>query len=178
MVASLGMASTSTCAAVDFTFGPYAGPRCRGGFDFTLLFEEAILSILPVAIALGLATIRTVHLWKRQIKVSRSKLLYAKLVCFLEHGRPAHILTRSLVRMACIRHVRSDPPHLMGPSPSRPQSRRTALGGAELRYRACPRPSLILGTHALDTTVLHFERIPAAHHNFRHCEEQDILIDP
>jgi ATP-binding cassette subfamily C (CFTR/MRP) protein 1 len=69
---------------VDLTFGPYAGPYCRGGFDFTLLFEEIILSILPVAIVLGWAPFRIAYLWKRQIKVSRSKLLYAKLVRFLE----------------------------------------------------------------------------------------------
>lgn len=32
------------CSSVDDSFGPWAG-QCRGGFDFTLLFEESILGI-------------------------------------------------------------------------------------------------------------------------------------
>ncbi|KAL8369750.1 hypothetical protein RB595_000201 [Gaeumannomyces hyphopodioides] len=37
-------------AAIDDSFGPWAGPACRGGFDFTLLFEESTLTI-PVQTA-------------------------------------------------------------------------------------------------------------------------------
>ncbi|KAF9876316.1 ABC transporter [Colletotrichum karsti] len=32
-------------AGVDDSFGPWAGATCRGGFDFTLLFEESILAV-------------------------------------------------------------------------------------------------------------------------------------
>ncbi|GAM82536.1 hypothetical protein ANO11243_005180 [Dothideomycetidae sp. 11243] len=32
-------------SSVDTSFGPWAGPVARGGFDFTLLFEESVLSI-------------------------------------------------------------------------------------------------------------------------------------
>ncbi|KAK0613977.1 ABC transporter [Immersiella caudata] len=38
-----------SCAQVDNTFGPHAGV-CRGGFDFTLLFEETLLTILPIGL--------------------------------------------------------------------------------------------------------------------------------
>ncbi|GJN77161.1 hypothetical protein PLIIFM63780_000650 [Purpureocillium lilacinum] len=41
------------CAiGVEDTFGPVVHGTCLGGFDFTLLFEEALLSIVPVGIAL------------------------------------------------------------------------------------------------------------------------------
>lgn len=40
------------CAiGVEDTFGPVVHGTCLGGFDFTLLFEEALLSIVPVGIA-------------------------------------------------------------------------------------------------------------------------------
>jgi ATP-binding cassette subfamily C (CFTR/MRP) protein 1 len=76
------MASTSDrdCAAVDDTFGPYAGPGCRGGFDFTLLFEESILSIAPIALILCVAPFRVFYLWRKGTKVKKSLLLPAKLV--------------------------------------------------------------------------------------------------
>ncbi|PHH65591.1 hypothetical protein CDD81_2026 [Ophiocordyceps australis] len=45
-----------SCA--DDSFGPWAGPSCRGGFDFTLLFEESILAIPLDAIFLVAALAR------------------------------------------------------------------------------------------------------------------------
>ncbi len=64
---------------VDRTFGPWAG-NCRGGFDFTLLFEDAILNILPLGLVLILAALRLSHLRQRQKKVVRSQMLHIKLV--------------------------------------------------------------------------------------------------
>jgi ATP-binding cassette subfamily C (CFTR/MRP) protein 1 len=82
---SLAMAALSVrnCAPVDDTFGPWAGPDCRSGFDFTLLFEEVFLSILPLALIISIAPFRIFYLWRRQIKVRKSKLLFTKLVCSL-----------------------------------------------------------------------------------------------
>ncbi|KAF2742355.1 P-loop containing nucleoside triphosphate hydrolase protein [Sporormia fimetaria CBS 119925] len=71
--------SQSSCVAVDNTFGPYAG-RCRGGFDFTLLFEDAILSIAPLALILCIAPFRIFYLWRKKTKVSGSVLLLVKLL--------------------------------------------------------------------------------------------------
>ncbi|KAF2873543.1 P-loop containing nucleoside triphosphate hydrolase protein [Massariosphaeria phaeospora] len=78
------MASDSSqfCASVDNSFGPYAGERCRGGFDFTLLFEESILSIAPLALLLCIAPFRIFYLWRKQTKVSRSLLLPSKLIAW------------------------------------------------------------------------------------------------
>lgn len=75
--------SANDCSLVDNTFGPWAGPDCRGGFDFTLLFEESILSILPLAVILSCAFFRIPFLWRRANKVRPSKLLFIKLVLFL-----------------------------------------------------------------------------------------------
>lgn len=72
--------SSNKCAAVDRTFGPYAGEHCRGGFDFTLLFEEAIFSLIPISLILLIAPIRLFFLWRKQIKVSSSLILPVKLV--------------------------------------------------------------------------------------------------
>lgn len=45
------MSSTGCTIAVEDRFGPVVGNSCLGGFDFTLLFEESILTILPLASA-------------------------------------------------------------------------------------------------------------------------------
>ena len=72
--------SAAECNAIDQTFGPWAGP-CRGGFDFTFLFESAILSILPLAVMIVLAPLRIQYLLRRTTKVVPSSLLSAKMVC-------------------------------------------------------------------------------------------------
>lgn len=44
-------AAMSCSPAAEDTWGPVVSRDCRGGFDFTLLFEEAILTLAPLAIA-------------------------------------------------------------------------------------------------------------------------------
>lgn len=73
--------SASSCRLVDDTFGPSVG-RCRGGFDFTLLFEESILSLLPLVLLLGIVPLRILYLFKRSLKVTGRALLLSKLVCY------------------------------------------------------------------------------------------------
>jgi len=68
------------CRLVDNSFGPYA-ESCRGGFDFTLLFEESILSILPLALLITVIPFRISYLAPRSIKVDSDLLLPTKLVC-------------------------------------------------------------------------------------------------
>lgn len=44
--------SLQACSiAVEDVFGPTVDSSCHHGFDFTLLFEESILTILPLGIA-------------------------------------------------------------------------------------------------------------------------------
>ncbi|KAH8712254.1 hypothetical protein GQ44DRAFT_689190 [Phaeosphaeriaceae sp. PMI808] len=71
------------CAANDQTFGPWAGPECRGSFDFTLLFEEIILTLLPLALIISATPFRIYFLWKKERKVERSTLLFTKLVLWI-----------------------------------------------------------------------------------------------
>ncbi|KAI9691968.1 MAG: hypothetical protein M1820_009646 [Bogoriella megaspora] len=58
----------------DGSFGPGIG-SCRGGFDFTLLFEDSILGLLPQALLLLLAPIRLKTLIKRHTRVTRQSTL-------------------------------------------------------------------------------------------------------
>jgi hypothetical protein len=68
---------------IDNTFGPYAGRSCRGGFDFTLYFEEGILIILPAALLIAAVPFRIYNLVQRKKKVVEGgSLLTAKLVSF------------------------------------------------------------------------------------------------
>ena len=72
------MASQS-CSSIDDSFGPYAS-GCRGGLDFTLLFEECILTILPLLLTLLVTPFRLFYLTRNTIKVTPSRLLPCKLV--------------------------------------------------------------------------------------------------
>ncbi|KAI1841095.1 hypothetical protein JX266_012688 [Neoarthrinium moseri] len=61
--------------ASDDTFGP----RLEGEFDFTLLFEQSILSILPSVLLICVAAVRIGWLCRRQVQVRTGTLLGAKL---------------------------------------------------------------------------------------------------
>jgi hypothetical protein len=83
-------ASNSFCGRIDDTFGPYAS-SCRGGFDFTLLFEETILAILPLGILILSAPFRITYLLKREKKVVDNALIHFKLVSTLSDGFLPHM---------------------------------------------------------------------------------------
>lgn len=51
MTSIMSDSRTPCSIAIEDTFGPIVARSCLGGFDFTLLFEEAILTILPLGIA-------------------------------------------------------------------------------------------------------------------------------
>ncbi|KAK4170055.1 hypothetical protein QBC43DRAFT_329617 [Cladorrhinum sp. PSN259] len=68
--------SAAACARLDDSFGPHAG-ACRGGFDFTLLFEETILTILPLGLLLLVLPLRVGYLWNRTKKVTPDSHLAA-----------------------------------------------------------------------------------------------------
>lgn len=71
------------CASVeDRTFGPWA-QQCRGAFDFTLLFEESILTLVPLCIMILLAPFRIAYLFKKKRKVEDTPLVHMKIVSAL-----------------------------------------------------------------------------------------------
>lgn len=71
---------SASCAEIDDTFRLYA-LSCRGGFDFTLLFEETILAVLPLALVVFAVPFRVFYLFRRPRKVVHSVLLPLKIVC-------------------------------------------------------------------------------------------------
>lgn len=69
------------CRIVDSSWGPWAR-QCRGGLDFTLLFEEAIFSILPTGLLLFAASFRVAWLLRKRNRVAdKGFLLILKQVC-------------------------------------------------------------------------------------------------
>jgi hypothetical protein len=73
-------------AAVEDTFGPTVAPSCLHGFDFTLLFEECILTLVPVGLVCLTASFRAWKLRHASEKVNRSWLYAAKQVRDLYSG--------------------------------------------------------------------------------------------
>jgi hypothetical protein len=71
--------SGPSCRDLDNTLRIDAG-SCRGGFDFSLLFEETILGILPIALILILVPFRLAQLAQKRRKVEGSSLSLFKLV--------------------------------------------------------------------------------------------------
>lgn len=65
---------------VDHSFGPFAGYHCRGGFDFTLYFEDAILTLPLQCLLLALVPFRLLRLVKADTKVRWGLLQPMKLV--------------------------------------------------------------------------------------------------
>ncbi|KAF8849622.1 putative multidrug resistance protein MDR [Acephala macrosclerotiorum] len=55
------------------------GPRRDGSFDFTLLFEQSVLSILPSTLFLGISSLRIAWLFRQEIHARSGGLLTAKL---------------------------------------------------------------------------------------------------
>jgi ATP-binding cassette subfamily C (CFTR/MRP) protein 1 len=82
----MATSSPISCSNIDDSFGPHA-VTCRDGFDFTLLFEESILSILPLSLILIVTPFRLSYLFKRQTKVVWSPLLPLKLVSARPHSK-------------------------------------------------------------------------------------------
>jgi len=72
------------CTSIDNTVQLYAG-HCRGGFDFPLLFEESILVLLPIVLAVLIAAatfpallrspVTTASPWLGAVKTVRNPVL-------------------------------------------------------------------------------------------------------
>lgn len=55
---------SAACLDADRNFGPIVQGSCRDGFDFTLFFEQAVLTIAPISLLLLLAPLRICWLHK------------------------------------------------------------------------------------------------------------------
>jgi ATP-binding cassette, subfamily C (CFTR/MRP), member 1 len=65
---------------VEDRFGPQVDSSCLGGFDFTLLFEEAFLSIAPLILVALFLPFRLHELAYRFQRIKIGRLYQAKLV--------------------------------------------------------------------------------------------------
>ncbi|KAL7937120.1 P-loop containing nucleoside triphosphate hydrolase protein [Trichoderma chlorosporum] len=74
--------SYNATACGDGFFGPavWADDGCRGGFDFTLSFEESILSTLPSALFLLFSIPRAIYLLRTPDKAKRRSAYTTKLI--------------------------------------------------------------------------------------------------
>ncbi|KAJ5157304.1 P-loop containing nucleoside triphosphate hydrolase protein [Penicillium canariense] len=74
------------CSAADEdVFGPIVDVSCQRGFDFTLLFEETILTLLPITVLFLLGALRIWTLRHASAKVNRSWLYAAKETALTLH---------------------------------------------------------------------------------------------
>ncbi|KAJ5740408.1 P-loop containing nucleoside triphosphate hydrolase protein [Penicillium malachiteum] len=73
----------SCLVADEDAFGPIVNASCHHGFDFTLLFEETILTLLPLSILFVLWPFRVWKLYNSSEKVKLSWLYAAKGVWWL-----------------------------------------------------------------------------------------------
>lgn len=71
--------NATECYEIDNTFSYYA-QECRDGFDFTLLFEQTVLTALPLGLLVLVAPARIWYLSKRSKKTTTSLLLPLKVV--------------------------------------------------------------------------------------------------
>ncbi|CAG8888161.1 unnamed protein product [Penicillium egyptiacum] len=71
------------CSVEEDAFGPIVAPSCLHGFDFTLLFEESILTLGPIGIVCLAASIRIWKLSGVPEKVNRSWLYATKELLWL-----------------------------------------------------------------------------------------------
>ena len=91
------------CTTIDNTVQLHAG-ECRGGFDFTLLFEESILILLPIALAILIAALRFTSLLRSPVTTGSLWLGVTKTVSPLHPSRRVeHSLTEytGLLDMRC-----------------------------------------------------------------------------
>lgn len=85
------MAAQSTRQA-DSHFGPFADSPPRGGPDFTLTFEQTILTLIPAAIFVLAVPVRLAYLIKSETRTKPNLIRLVKQVGhtihFLEHCCP------------------------------------------------------------------------------------------
>jgi len=169
--------ASQQCAAVDDTFGPWAGPHCRGGFDFTLLFQETLLSILPLSLLLLAAPFRIYFLWGKKIKVHKSPLLLAKLVSFLCClVNNSSLIVTDIVGPSCC--LRGCPPYTMAQRFDHPKSSLGGISSDMSRRSLRVMPSFIHGAYAECSDVLFAQRLLGLHRPVRRCPIPQLLPRP
>jgi ATP-binding cassette subfamily C (CFTR/MRP) protein 1 len=81
----------------EVTFGPLVHSSCLGGYDFTLLFEQSVLTIIPAIIVCLLLGIRMCNLQGQPSKVQCSWLYVAKLTTILLYAVLHFVILAAMV---------------------------------------------------------------------------------
>lgn len=84
---SIANASAVISCRNDFTLDPFV-EGCRGDFDFTLLFELVVLSVVPSVCFLVLSSFRIWSLRRKPVLIRGSLLSLGKLVSDCDQHRP------------------------------------------------------------------------------------------
>jgi len=69
---------SAACAVADDSIGPALPLECRGGFDFTLFFEQAFLIIAPNLLMIVLSAARLAYLQRHQAVCHRDLFCFGK----------------------------------------------------------------------------------------------------
>lgn len=78
------------------------GPAASGRFDFTILFEDIFLSIVPSALLLLIGPPRLWALYKQPLKVKKSAIHESKLVSYIADSLELDTnFSRALLRRLC-----------------------------------------------------------------------------
>ncbi|KAJ4131432.1 hypothetical protein NW768_005618 [Fusarium equiseti] len=74
---------TNCAPSIDASSGPFVPPECRDGFDFTLVFEQSILVLIPASLLLIIAPFRILRLRNVPVKVTGHRLRSIKLTLII-----------------------------------------------------------------------------------------------
>lgn len=141
-------------ASCDGTIGPFAHLCGHGRFDFTLLFEQCFLALLPSILFILVASIRLSQLWRAKPVTVPSSIIYLKLVSYSPAFAACWPLPSTYVlltfeiknkgSMRCSRRPADHPARQMGPD--RRHCARCELVNWRMRRRVCRDH----GSYALD----------------------------
>ncbi|PYI08532.1 P-loop containing nucleoside triphosphate hydrolase protein [Aspergillus sclerotiicarbonarius CBS 121057] len=141
----------------DNSFGPYAGPGCRGGFDFTLQFEEIVMTLVPIAIFLAVASIRIWVLWKRcsvGAGVGRDRLLIAKRMT------SGMLCVQSIALLVCTKYQTPPVTHLtLAVTVVLFVESIGLVAWSTLEHQRSARPSVVLNTYLVCMVLLQACRV-------------------
>ena len=129
------------------------GPRLEGYFDFTLLFEQSILSILPSVLFLLIAPWRILSIYNKQSIVKPGHLLVPKLLtCAIIFGLQAGLL--------CLWTLSASPTDASIPSAALGVVDTTVLGILSwLEHSRSIGPSILVGAYLWLSLLLDFAQL-------------------
>ncbi|KAL3422989.1 hypothetical protein PVAG01_04736 [Phlyctema vagabunda] len=148
------MNNTAVCATNDDnSFGPQV-EGCIRSFDFTLTFENLILSVLPSAVFILIAPVRIFTLYKRQRKVAGRRFQTSKLLTIALFG----ILQSSLL-MTLVTNRKQRTPSSIAAAVLGMLDAVVFLFLSHAEHGRNIRPSMLIGTFLLLTLLFDIVRL-------------------